>query len=1134
MTNNEILYILRAKNDARRASKQFSDDMRASGRSVKEVGDQAQKARKSTDQLGASAKRSARDFGLLKKAAAGLGTAVGAAVAAFLSFQTISAAISTAREFNAALAETSTLIEGTPAQLDQLRNSTRDLAAEYGVSATEQVKAFYQAISAGAANLDDANSLVVQANKLATGGVTDVTTSVDILTTAVNAYGKDALNAQQASDALFVGMKAGKTTIGELASELGTVIPLAKAAGVSFDEITAATAALTTQGVRTNTATTQLKALLSGVIKAGAKDGSEFAKAAKEMGIEFNIAGLQAKGLKGFLDDLIEKTGGSADQIGRLFESVEAVNAVLSLSGVGAQKFSDVMEDMRQKAGATDEAFQKVAQNLDNRMKAALASMVVSLEKLGQIALRVVVPAMEAFAKALELVVDNLDTLAVALGLLAARQIPALVRGVVSMIGYLTTMEGLFIAGATASRALAVAMSAIPFAAAVAVITGVINGFQESRRAAAAYADALKLTTAAQEDFNAAVSALGENYTVDAAKAAKNAAEALVSSLESSLEKAQQALDAEKFFTSAFGVELFDTATTVKLKQEIADLQQRLGIARSAVDAYATRIDVMEEAAANAAPTVRELAQATQEAGKQAYQSVPSVSALKDEYGNLAFQARDLIKAQNELAIANAEIGFSNAIAEASTLIDSLGLSVEKVNELNTRLVEIKGIEGYAAQARAAKELADEIVNAAREAGTLDGNTIKVAESLYNASQTALDLAKNTGDADVRAGQLAQKLTEVWQALSTGDKNSRALATGILGAVKAATALYNVIASVGRALASIGSALSAVSKVSPLFSTLSKAGGAVGGVIGKLVDSTGIQQTLSQLGDLGKQLSAIPAIPDAPGGGGSKGGGGSADKSSALADAVKRLTDNYKEQAATLGLTRREMEEYQIRQELLKAAQKDGVALSEEVVQSVLAQRDAYEEAARAADTFAVGAKQGWDDYVNTVQTNAEFARSLTQNMFTGVADTIANFVKTGKLSFRDLIADLLGQIAQFLANRLVIDFLGINGNFGGGTGGLGTMDFIGSLFGGARALGGSVDPSKAYLVGENGPELFTPNAAGSIASASQTASMGGGTTHNEFHFHITTPDVNGFRRSQGQIEAQMARALQRADQRNN
>lgn len=44
----------------------------------------------------------------------------------------------------------------------------------------------------------------------------------------------------------------------------------------------------------------------------------------------------------------------------------------------------------------------------------------------------------------------------------------------------------------------------------------------------------------------------------------------------------------------------------------------------------------------------------------------------------------------------------------------------------------------------------------------------------------------------------------------------------------------------------------------------------------------------------------------------------------------------------------------------------------------------------------------------------------------------------------------------------------------------------------GSRAIGGPVAPGKSYLVGEKGPEMFTPNAYGRIATAKNTAGGGG------------------------------------------
>ena len=74
-----------------------------------------------------------------------------------------------------------------------------------------------------------------------------------------------------------------------------------------------------------------------------------------------------------------------------------------------------------------------------------------------------------------------------------------------------------------------------------------------------------------------------------------------------------------------------------------------------------------------------------------------------------------------------------------------------------------------------------------------------------------------------------------------------------------------------------------------------------------------------------------------------------------------------------------------------------------------------------------------------------------------------------------------LGESALGVLKQLARQFLtlGINQAFSGlgSTGGI-----LGKLFGGGMASGGTVQGGRSYMVGERGPELFTPNRTGSIA----------------------------------------------------
>ncbi|MFY0682621.1 MAG: phage tail tape measure protein [Thalassovita sp.] len=350
------------------------------------------------NRLAVSGDRADASMNSLKISAAAMGRALAGAAGAFVSLTTLQQASRESLNFGAAMSEVSTLLNDVPGQMKALEQSARDLSKQYGGSATKQANAYYQAISAGATDAASATAILDTANKLAIGGVTEVTVGVDILTTTINAYGRDVISAEQASDALFVGMRAGKTTIAELAGSLGTVIPIARAMDVSFEEVVAGTAALTTQGIATSEAVTGLRAALT-AITAPSKQATDLANS---LGLQFDSQSLSAKGLSVFLSDVIAKTGGSSDAMATLFGSTEATTAALALAGGGSEKFSEILDSMAVKAGATSTAFEKMAGDDLQRYRVALANIGDGMISIGNIILSVGIPAMEVFANNLQ------------------------------------------------------------------------------------------------------------------------------------------------------------------------------------------------------------------------------------------------------------------------------------------------------------------------------------------------------------------------------------------------------------------------------------------------------------------------------------------------------------------------------------------------------------------------------------------------------------------------------------------------------------------------------------------------------------------------------------------------------------
>lgn len=258
-------------------------------------------------------------------------------------------------EFGKSMAEVSTLLNDT-SSLDDLADAVKKVSVEFGGDVNDNAQALYDIVSAGASDAAVAVDQLTASNKLAVGGKTEVSIAADGLTSALNAYGDAAGSATDVSDSFFVAVKAGKTTVEELSSNIGKVAPIANAAGVGLEELLAATATLTSGGVSTSESMTAIKAALTSVIK----PSSEAATTAASLGLQFNATALQSQGLAGFLAQVQAKTGGNIETMGKLFGSIEGLNGVLTLTGAGADKFSETLGLMAEKSGQTDIAVGKM------------------------------------------------------------------------------------------------------------------------------------------------------------------------------------------------------------------------------------------------------------------------------------------------------------------------------------------------------------------------------------------------------------------------------------------------------------------------------------------------------------------------------------------------------------------------------------------------------------------------------------------------------------------------------------------------------------------------------------------------------------------------------------------------------
>jgi TP901 family phage tail tape measure protein len=198
-------------------------------------------------------------------------------------------------------------------------------------------------------------------------------------------------------------------------------------------------------------------------------------------------------------------------------------------------------------------------------------------------------------------------------------------------------------------------------------------------------------------------------------------------------------------------------------------------------------------------------------------------------------------------------------------------------------------------------------------------------------------------------------------------------------------------------------------------------------------------------------------------------------------------------------------------------------------------------DAARQQDLAARGAKGGLDGFMAGIESAADAmsqrasAFELGKQAFGEVSSAATQMVDAifeGDKNLGDILSSMLKRLASFAMEALIMKPLfdsvaGMVGGIGGGGGGNsfgGQMAFagsggggggllgsivsgIGSFFGGFFADGGRVTPGKWYMTGEEGPEPFIPDTAGTILPNDALSSMGGGSPNVTQNINIM-PDV--------------------------
>lgn len=310
------------------------------------------------DETNTKAQNIASKIGSAMETAGNKITGIGKAIAPVSALLGTALTVSTksASDFQNGMAKMSTLFDTSKTSVSNLSKEFLTLSNKTGLSASELAEAGYQALSAGQ-SVDHVGKFVETAGNLAKAGFTSTTTAVDVLTTAMNAYGKSAGSADQIANKLVRTQNLGKTTVDELASAMGKVIPTASSMGVNINNLTSGYVSLTKQGIATAEATTYMNSMFNELGDSGTTLGGIIKK---KTGMSFQDC--MKHGMS--LADVLQITKKYADENGiaynELWGSAEAGKAGLAILNGGVDEFNKTVKTMGSNTNDVGDALEKL------------------------------------------------------------------------------------------------------------------------------------------------------------------------------------------------------------------------------------------------------------------------------------------------------------------------------------------------------------------------------------------------------------------------------------------------------------------------------------------------------------------------------------------------------------------------------------------------------------------------------------------------------------------------------------------------------------------------------------------------------------------------------------------------------
>lgn len=290
------------------------------------------------------------------------------------------ASIKLAADFETSMTKIATLVGASAEELRGYESAIKSLSVQTGTSAQQLAEGLFFITSAGFSGQEALDALEVSAKgaALGMGEMSDVSNA---LTSIMTAYASQGMTAAEAGDLLHETLKQGKFEASEFMGKLGSVIPVAAAAGISMEELGAASATMSKLSGDAAGTLTAMRSLMLGLLKPSEKQKEVL----ESIGLTTEeLSSMMDESLMETLQFLFQNLEGNNEALLNVFGSSKAVTGALSTMGLQAETYATVLDGMNKSQGNVNEGMDTLNKTAGQQFKKTLVQLQNVGIELGQ------------------------------------------------------------------------------------------------------------------------------------------------------------------------------------------------------------------------------------------------------------------------------------------------------------------------------------------------------------------------------------------------------------------------------------------------------------------------------------------------------------------------------------------------------------------------------------------------------------------------------------------------------------------------------------------------------------------------------------------------------------------------------